>query len=290
MPYSTLAPKLLFQNFSASLARSRLYNFCGQPEARLDADMSVHHNPERPPHWAFITLSFSMFGTPATQLERLNELWVDCAINTARWKEYITTMYDEFTGVTIYSTVMLAVDVSFLDVPVVENDNYGGESASAVFTYVSIIATVGSMTLSLLLSADARRRRSQSADQAADLLATVSSSLFGLEALAVMYTLPFSLLMWGIVFFLAGLCARIFPHAEKYTVCSCAVALFFLVLAVASPLFIWWRVKNWTPLIFQALQDLLQPLGGQKKRKDRRRSLDAGDPSLRIRSLGDLEA
>ncbi|EIW87393.1 hypothetical protein CONPUDRAFT_149427 [Coniophora puteana RWD-64-598 SS2] len=152
-------------------------------------------------------VSVFTFFSPPSQLKRLEGVWVDRSVNQARWKEYLSNAYDEFTGFALYSTVMLAVDVSFLAVPGVEGDGPGNENASTVLTYVSIIAVVGSMTLSLLLSADARRRKVQSADKAVALLSAVSDSLFGIETLAVMYSLPFALLMWGCVI----------PHPQPYS-------------------------------------------------------------------------
>ncbi|EIW87394.1 hypothetical protein CONPUDRAFT_161939 [Coniophora puteana RWD-64-598 SS2] len=253
--------------FMRMFARSRFYNFCGQPEARLDADASVYRPPKRskdnahPPRSAlFYLTTVSMFGMPPSQLNRLEAVWVDRSINTARWKEYLQNSYDEFTGFALYSTVMLAVDVSYLAVPGVEGPGPGSENAATVFTYVSIIAVVGSMTLSLLLSADARRRKVQSAETAAVLLSTVSDSLFGIESLAIMYSLPFALLMWGMVGFLGGLCARIFPGAELYTIIVSAVALGVLGLAVWIPLYTWWRVENGTPKVFQLIGDAFSAL------------------------------
>ncbi|EIW75801.1 hypothetical protein CONPUDRAFT_85065, partial [Coniophora puteana RWD-64-598 SS2] len=233
----------ILARLSHSFAVSRLHNFCGQPEARLDADKSVWPDDTLNMHWTFISLSIFMFGTPYSQLERLNTVWVDRTINSARWKEYISTVYDEFMGLTLYSTVMLAVDVSFLAVPNVELASLGKEDASTVATYVSIIAVVGSMTLSLLLSADARRRKSESASKAVGLLDTVSM-LFGLELLAIMYSMPFALLMWGMLSFLIGFCCRVFPQAAIYTKCLCAVALLILAMTVGLPLFTWWCVKQ----------------------------------------------
>ncbi|EIW75890.1 hypothetical protein CONPUDRAFT_139857 [Coniophora puteana RWD-64-598 SS2] len=243
----------ILARLSHTFAVSRLHNFCGQPEARLDADKSVWPDNTLSSHWIFLSLSVFMFGTPYSQLERLNNVWVDRTVNSARWKEYISTVYDEFMGLTLYSTVMLTVDVSFLAVPDVEVASLGNEDASTVSTYLSIIAIVGSMTLSLLLSADARRRKSESASKAAGLLNTVNM-LFGLELLAIMYSMPFALLMWGMVSFLIGFCCRVFPQAAIYTRCLCAVALLILVMAVGLPLCTWWCVKKLDPADDEALE------------------------------------
>ncbi|OAX38941.1 hypothetical protein K503DRAFT_662064, partial [Rhizopogon vinicolor AM-OR11-026] len=93
------------------------------------------------------------------------------------------------------STVMLAVDVSFLAVPNVNIST--SQSVGIIATYLSIIFITGSLIVSLLLARQNQRYGSESADRAVKFLIDVTGSYFGMKALATIHSLPYAMLMWG---------------------------------------------------------------------------------------------
>jgi hypothetical protein len=110
------------------------------------------------------------------------------------------------------STVMLAVDISFLAVP---NVNIGqSQSIGIIATYLSIIFITGSLIISLLLARQNQKYGYESADKAVsyqpcvhlchanqshqtEFLSNISGSLFGMKGLATVHSLPYAMLMWG---------------------------------------------------------------------------------------------
>jgi hypothetical protein len=108
------------------------------------------------------------------------------------------------------STVMLAVDISFLAVPAVAS-----QSPAIVLAYLSSLCALGSLVVSLILAGQVNgSRRGSAADVVcfffrlyhlhhlcpqASFMVGMSRSILGLESLALMLSLPFALLIWGSV-------------------------------------------------------------------------------------------
>ncbi|KAG8220548.1 hypothetical protein J3R82DRAFT_3267 [Butyriboletus roseoflavus] len=148
-------------------------------------------------------------------MKELEGIWVDNLINYARWEAFSSKLSSEWTGFTIYSTVMLAVDVSFLAVPGVDKGDVGSQSVATVAIYMSLLSVVGSLISSVLL---ARQWRAQddSATGAASFMYTMTR-WGGFKALGVMYSLPFALLIWAMIFFVLALSYIIFTSSDLAT-------------------------------------------------------------------------
>lgn len=163
-------------------ARTRFYNFFGQPGARLEADLSVYVGGEDGDENSllFASLDIFLFFSPSAQIKELKSIWVDNLINYARWQSFSSKLNNEWSGFTIYvsrsldqyiewthwqltleslqSTVMLAVDTGLLAVPGVDKGDVGSQSVATVAIYMSLLSVVGSLLSSVLL---ARQRRAQ---------------------------------------------------------------------------------------------------------------------------------
>ncbi|KAH7921699.1 hypothetical protein BV22DRAFT_1121988 [Leucogyrophana mollusca] len=199
-------------------AHTRFFNFHGQPGARLDADRSIYkQGPEQPNSILFRFLNPFLFGGPAVHSRGLRGIWVDKIINAPRWKAFINQLNSEWNGFTIYSTVMLAVDVSFLAVPGVDAASQQSQSFATVTIYLSALAAVSSLVLSLILADQNRSQGGESVTKAAAFLNRMTRSVFGTEALSVMYSLPYALLMWAMVWFIVALAFVIFQSTEPVT-------------------------------------------------------------------------
>jgi hypothetical protein len=165
-------------------ARAKFFNFCGLPTARLDADQSVYIKKERGKllvalSWAF---NVALFGAPDSHMRELRRVWVDRSINSPRWKQFNNQLTSEWSGITMYvrimisycstpicahsyqSTVMLAVDVSFLAVPSVIPSNTQKLPPQVIGTYISVFCIIGSLVVSLCLTR--QNRHQESADTA----------------------------------------------------------------------------------------------------------------------------
>jgi hypothetical protein len=105
---------------------------------------------------------------------------------------------------------MLAVDISFLAVPFVQT-----QMAAILVSYMSTLCAMGSLVVSLVLAGQVNDSRRDSAKSVvssffdcsaciiyiqATFMERMSSSVLGLESLALMLSLPYALLIWGCVF------------------------------------------------------------------------------------------
>ncbi|KAG1853829.1 hypothetical protein C8R48DRAFT_722486 [Suillus tomentosus] len=213
--------------------RAKYFNFCGLPCARLEADKSVYKNDEDThplTSSASFALNVMLFLAPQSHLEELRKVWVDECINTPRWKDFNKNLMTEWTGITIYSTVMLAVDVSFLAVP---NVNIGqSQSIGIIVTYLSIIFITGSLIVSVLLVRQNQRYGFESADKATDFLSHMTGTFFGVRALATVHSLPYAMLMWGMIYFAIAILYNVFKSTKVAMLASvvggCVVVTMFI--------------------------------------------------------------
>ncbi|KIK74549.1 hypothetical protein PAXRUDRAFT_175412, partial [Paxillus rubicundulus Ve08.2h10] len=220
------------ENFTYTFAgHAKFVNFYGQVGARLNADQSVYadQRENRAPR-LFNLVDIFLFGSASAHFRALNGIWVDHTVNFPRWKGFINKLLAEWNSFTIYSTVMLAVDVSFLAIPALQGTSTDTlqEQGAVIAIYGSIISIVGSLMVSVLLVGQVRGQEGESAKGAAEFMKRMTQSMLGLEALAIMQSVPYALLIWGMLFFVLALGFVIFgsPHgATTIAVVSPAWAL-----------------------------------------------------------------
>ncbi|KAG0698961.1 hypothetical protein DFH29DRAFT_1070902 [Suillus ampliporus] len=169
-----------------------------------------------------------LFGSPDAHSKALHKIWVDHTIVQPRWKNFINRLNSEWNGYTILSTVMLAVDISFLAVPSVQN-----QTPVILVSYLSTLCAMGSLVVSLVLAGQVNDSQRDCAKGVAPFMAGMSSSVLSLESLALMLSLPFALLIWGMTFFAAALSIVIFRTSDVVTVSIVSpiwVAIFVLAI------------------------------------------------------------
>ncbi|KAG1839305.1 hypothetical protein DFJ58DRAFT_859591 [Suillus subalutaceus] len=200
--------------FMGDFCGDKFANFCGQPGARLDADQSLYNDTiPRPKSILFRVMNVILFGSPDAQSKALHKIWVDYTIVHRRWKFFINRLNNEWNGYTIFSTVMLAVDISFLAVPPAQN-----QAPAIIVLYISILCALGSLVVSLVLAGQVNDSRRDSAKGVASFMEEMSRSTLGLESLALMLSLPYALLIWGMAFFAAALSIVIYRTSDVVTI------------------------------------------------------------------------
>ncbi|OAX43355.1 hypothetical protein K503DRAFT_853348 [Rhizopogon vinicolor AM-OR11-026] len=217
--------------FMRYFARAKFFNFCGLAAARLDADQSVYVKTKESKlivalSWAF---NAALFGAPESHMSELRRVWVDRSINSPRWKNFNNQLSSEWSGITMYSTVMIAVDVSFLAVPTVMPSD-GSQPPPVVSTYISVFCIVGSLVVSLFLTRQNRRYGQESADKAVDFLMKVTGSAFGTKALATVHSLPYAMLLWGMVYFVFAVAYQVFSSTSSITLATTGSAFGLVVV------------------------------------------------------------
>lgn len=212
--------------FTRIFCNAKFVNFCGQPGARLDVDQSLYGKPNV--HWILRVMNIFLFGSFDAQSKGIRRIWVDETVVQPRWKNFIDRLTTEWNGYTIYSTVMLAVDISFLTIQPVQT-----QMAATLLTYLSTLCVMGSLVVSLVLAGQVNENRRRSAEEAASFMAGMSHSMFGLESLILMLSLPFALLIWAMAFFAAALSVLIFRAADIVVV-SIASPVWFAMFCLAT--------------------------------------------------------
>lgn len=190
--------------FMRLFTRVKYANFCGQPGARVDADRSIYYKEGHERETLIFRLSnLILWYGPRKHYKRIQRVWVDEIINAPRWKDFITQLDAEWRGFTLYSTVMLAVNVSFLAVPGVY---VTPQTSCSLAVYMSALCAAGSLVVSVLLVDQCQDY--QNAEGGALYMSLMTNAIPGIENLALMHSLPFGLVVWAMVFF--GLALSIF--------------------------------------------------------------------------------
>ncbi|KAL4068623.1 hypothetical protein V8B97DRAFT_857933 [Scleroderma yunnanense] len=183
-------------SFIVQIARMKFINFYGQEGARLNADQSLYCSPR----------SVRTFKNSSNDL----------------------------AAFTIYSTVMLTVNVGFLAVPgVISQNQFQTATPMMIPIYISTMCSVGSLVSALLLSSKTR-----------------------MEWLAVIYSLPFSFLLWGMVSFAVAFCVTVFSLSGVGMHASMALCVILIAGLALSPV-LWLRQRWHAALDRRSLKRLL---------------------------------
>jgi hypothetical protein len=205
---------------------NQFLNFCGQPCARLNADTPLFGQQSWSHHTVFKAVNLFLFGSPHEHAVRLQRVWVDSIIIQPRWKDFINRLKEELGRYTIFSTVMLAVNFSFLAVIT------SGSTASTIkiIIYCSVVSTVASIVFSFGLLNVYSDPGLLVAGSAAGAMQSISHMKAGMACLAITHSLPIASLIWSIVLFSAALVVQIFGPNERATVVTLSVECFVIVL------------------------------------------------------------
>ncbi|KAJ7269953.1 hypothetical protein C8J57DRAFT_1509064 [Mycena rebaudengoi] len=222
-------------------ARARVYNFHGEPEARLDVDQSVYDTVRKRTMFINI-LSPLLFYAPDVHLVGLQTIYTDGLIRHRGWTDFIQRLNNEWTEFTLHATIILAGNVAFLSIQSVDQ---GGNLAATrspaqIASYLSTLASIGSIIIGLLLSKQNRDRDAQTAAEAANYLAARTHPKLGLESLAILHSLPYALLVWSMVSFLAAFLFMCFQHSDFVT-----LKLVVIIWVAISALILWCIYNAW---------------------------------------------
>ncbi|KAG2065151.1 hypothetical protein BDR04DRAFT_188824 [Suillus decipiens] len=208
--------------------RARFSNFYGEIGARLGTDHTVYAEDSYLDKRPLVKLfNLVLFGSPSSHVRKIDSVWVDQSVNRPRWKTFMNGLTNEWSGLAIYSTVMLAVDISFLAVPAISE-----QPPAQITLYISALCSVASLVVSALL---AQSNHQDSIDQATAFMTRMTRSLHGKENLAIIFSLPYALVIWGMVFFFLALSLAIFLSANVTTWCTVGPAWLLVIGFIGWP-------------------------------------------------------
>ncbi|KAH9962935.1 hypothetical protein BC827DRAFT_1129527 [Russula dissimulans] len=197
-------------------AHWRFLYFHGQRHARLFRDQSVYDKPKRERPIFITLLSPLLFLAPEVRLREMEKLWTDEIIIETLWESFMNKLLEEWEGVILWSSVMLTANVGFLAIPGVVLSNLNGSnltSASQVLIFtspsriassLSVEASIGSIVIGLLLVLRHRTKHKEDPAGASTYFFLNCHRIFGLEPMAVIFSLPWASLIWSYVVFIAS--------------------------------------------------------------------------------------
>ncbi|KAG8216890.1 hypothetical protein J3R82DRAFT_7159 [Butyriboletus roseoflavus] len=212
----------------AFFTEDQFMNFCGQKCARLNADTPLFGQQTWNHSIVFKLVNMFLLGSPNEHAVRLRRVWVDGTIIQPRWKDFINRLANELGRYPIFSTVMLAVNISFLAVPGVITAGLPA-SQIEIIIYCSVVSTIGSIVFSFTLSNVYSDPGLMSAVPAAEVMKTLNRKRWGMACLAITHSLPIACLIWSIILFSAALAIRIFLPKEPATLMTLGIECFILV-------------------------------------------------------------
>ncbi|KAG1878623.1 hypothetical protein C8R48DRAFT_687549 [Suillus tomentosus] len=185
------------------LCETKFVNFYGQPGTRLDVEKSLYGKSDAPKNKLSRAIN-AMIGR-WQESKAFHKVWVDGRIVHTRWEQYMDKLNSDWNGYTIFSTVMVAVDVSFLAVPSVQT-----QDEVIILLYTSTFSAMCSLliTLSLVTQVNEQLRGSNTA-VVSYLSRMAAGSVLDSESFPFMLSLPFGFLMLGVSCFIGALLSAI---------------------------------------------------------------------------------
>ncbi|KAH6917978.1 hypothetical protein BKA70DRAFT_1554146 [Coprinopsis sp. MPI-PUGE-AT-0042] len=193
------------------LAQHKFYNWYGVPQRRLYRDQTVHATTNKRT-WLIKLLSPLLFYAPDVHLGSLHALSVDGVLDGHAWSKVIKKLNEEWQEFILYATVLLNANVAFLAIQSIDTQEGSYRSPAQLASYLSVVASIGSIIIGLLL---VRQNRTRANDY--QFLDERSHTTLGLETLAVLYSLPYVLLLFGMVSFVAAFAWHCFDSTNIST-------------------------------------------------------------------------
>ncbi|KAF9465056.1 hypothetical protein BDZ94DRAFT_1320650 [Collybia nuda] len=239
--------------FMSFLCESRFHNFYGQYGARLARSQSIHGSLQRRRSNLIKTLSPLLFSAPNVHLKVMEGLWVDKLTLKAPWSEFFAQLVEEWKGHT--ASILLNANVAFLAIP--SNDPGDDQkvfyrSPTQIASYLSVITSSASMLLALLLLRQYQTRNRSNVEDTNKFLERSDHQTRGLETLAILYSLPYALLVWGLVTFFLAFFIMCFQDSDAVTRSVVGVACFLAAILVVWCIWMGWEESQdrwWSPLL-----------------------------------------
>ncbi|CAA7270226.1 unnamed protein product [Cyclocybe aegerita] len=196
-----------------TFVHAKFLHFHGEAHARIERNYSVYGDSTNQRTLLIKAVSLFLWSAPDVHLRTLQRMWVDEIMHKAVWEECVKKMNDEWQEFVLFGTVMLNANMALLAIQSVDEEG-PMKSGVQISSYLSVVASIGSIILGLLLVRQNRTKSRETADDVQAFLNRRKHPLLGLETLAILYGLPYALLMWGMVSFLAAFCFMCFQHTS----------------------------------------------------------------------------
>ncbi|OSX61051.1 hypothetical protein POSPLADRAFT_1047329 [Postia placenta MAD-698-R-SB12] len=231
------------------LAHQRFLHYHGQKAARLSRDQSVFDKGDEHRTLLITVLAPLLFNAPDVHLKALEKIWIDNIITIIPWSHFMSKLQTDWQEYVLFATVLLNANISFMTINDVDPGS-GPRTAAQIASFVSTIASIGSTVIGLLLIRQYRLKPKDTAQDALNYLASRRHPTLGLETLAIMYSLPYALLMWGMVTFLIAFAFECFETADKPSIIVSGVSWGLVGILIAWCIYTSWEggetsIREW---------------------------------------------
>ncbi|KAF8190440.1 hypothetical protein BJ912DRAFT_965115 [Pholiota molesta] len=230
--------------FMYIFASSRYWNYAGEAHARLDRAQSVYGKPTNQRNWFMKSISVLLFSAPKVHLKKLQQLWVDQIVYAPCWDQMFKQLNSEWQAQILLAAILLNANVGLLIIHGEDIHRGFTRSPAQISSYISMAANVGSIVMGLLLVKQTSNKRPiYDAEFVQTYLSKRLHPRMGLETLAILYSLPYAFLIWGILYFLAAFCFSCFQSSDTSTR--------IIVGTLCAPIVIlsWWAYTSWGKLL-----------------------------------------
>ncbi|KAL6302656.1 hypothetical protein BKA93DRAFT_827172 [Sparassis latifolia] len=177
---------------------ARFMNYHGQQYARLDRDRSVYEGSDEPHSYIFLMLSPLLFYTPDLYIEELEKVWVEETAHYQPWNIFVSSLQKDWESAILPATVLLTANVGFLAIQS-EDTGRPSRSVAQITSYLSTFLSLGNIIMCIILSRQHRSNAHGTATEAATYLSGRSQKIMGLELLAITFSLPGAMFLWGYI-------------------------------------------------------------------------------------------
>ncbi|KIJ27569.1 hypothetical protein M422DRAFT_37700 [Sphaerobolus stellatus SS14] len=188
--------------------RGRFYNYHGLRTPRL---YRTQIEEKRSKSYSMWFISIILFGAPNMHLKTIRELYVDHLIYQEGWRRLIELLLNDWQDLILWSTVVLTANMSFLAI-FNSRDDIVAENPAITCSLVSAFASIFAIIIGLLF---VRQKYLEK---------------HSLQSLVIAYSLPYGLLMWAMLAFVAAIILYIFTAGVTLTsgIVVASIDLFFL--------------------------------------------------------------
>ncbi|KAF8507527.1 hypothetical protein BU17DRAFT_100459 [Hysterangium stoloniferum] len=226
--YHGLARTAIIGRVWAQIYEARFINYYGEPEARLHRKQ-IAIEGWATPHPLMKLVFLALFDAPSVQLSTLRELYSGKVLYAEGWQKCMGQLCESWGDMILQATVLLTGDrlsnvhlSSKKTNPCVLKANMGflavfnsteqvvEENLAVTCSMASTLLSTASIVIGLLHVRKHKKFNRQQVTDSDEFLYRKSKSFLDLQPLAILYSLPYALLMWAMVSFIAAILLYVF--------------------------------------------------------------------------------
>ncbi|KAF9230470.1 hypothetical protein BU15DRAFT_57204, partial [Melanogaster broomeanus] len=225
--------------------RNYFFDCHGEESVRLSSDQTVH-GWKYHPSLLMTACAPLLFMAPVANVRLLHRTLN--AGGTEKWNTCVNKLNSQLQDTNLLATVLLNANVGFLAIQSVDNGD--GIPLKQLASYMSLVASLSSIILGLVFVQHTRTETGKTGFHVPKFLDRLQHGTHGLETHAIVYSLPYALLLWGMVLFFVAFVSELSGVGDVTSWVS--VGSFVFVIAFLVTWSIWASRKHTAYWWFQS--------------------------------------